>query len=136
MTTLTVFRDLLTKYPTWNELSAWLESKEGGSLRIVKSDDAKYSDSYVIVRYDKTKSDMSLPHVGAFRSVVWNTKTNRPVSVAPVKAEKGVPPVDVAVRLVDFVDGTMVNIWSKGIATRTSLGGKSRFYIKKTFGEL
>jgi hypothetical protein len=147
MTTLTVFRDLVAKYPSWAELSAWLTSKEGGSLRVVNAvtegGDPAYS-RYAIVRYDKKTSDMKAAHVGAFRSVVWDTEANRPVCVAPVKGERGLP-VDVAVRISDFVDGVMVNVWKGAsapadekalLATRTALGASGRFYSERSFAQL
>jgi hypothetical protein len=138
MTTLSAFADLVSKYATWADLSAFLESKEGGSLRVVRDEK---NPRFVVVRYDKAKSDMSAAHVGYFRSVVWDTESNRPVCVAPVKAEKGLPPADVDVRAVDFMDGVMVNVWrgadgNDQLATRTSLGGSNRFYSKKTFAEM
>jgi hypothetical protein len=153
MPVLTVFRDLIAKYPTWDALSAWLESKEGGSLRVVKTQNAENSDAdvgtgsrYVIVRYDKKSSDMKAAHVGAFRSVVWDTQANRPVAMAPPKAERGVPSEDVAVRVSDFVDGVMVNVWrgvdasgggaAQQLATRTSLGAAGHFYSQKSFAQL
>lgn len=143
MTTLTVFRDLCAKYASWAELSAWLESKEGGSLRVVRGTEGSPYNRYAIVRYDKKTSDMKAEHVGAFRSVVWDTETNRPVSVAPVKGERGLP-VDVAVHVSDFVDGVMVNLWSstvdgvssQALATRTALGATGRFYSERSFADL
>lgn len=156
MPVLTVFRDLVAKYDSWDALSKWLESKEGGSLRVVRRESpplttaapaAEGSDvpapadtRYVIVRYDKKTSDMKAAHVGAFRSVVWDTQTNRPVAMAPPKAERGVPVEDVSVRVSDFVDGVMVNVWrgaqAQQLATRTSLGATGRFYSEKSFAQL
>jgi hypothetical protein len=80
------------------------------------------------------------------RSVVWDTETNRPVCVAPPKAEKMEPPTgkDVSYSLVqDFLDGVMINVFrtladpsTLQIATRTQLGASGKFYSEKTFEQL
>jgi hypothetical protein len=132
---INAFSDLCASYPSWTELSAFLVSDEGGKLRVVQTEGS----SYVIVRYTKGVSNFALPHVPLFRSVVWNTVTNRPVSIAPPKAEEG-EPGDVAVRVSDFVDGTMIQAWQDGdqlqIATRTSLGAKGGFYSTRSFADM
>lgn len=133
-----VFADLCRQYSTWTTLKAFLTSEEGGKLRIVE--DAS-TPGYAIVRYTKGVSDFTKDHVRAFRSVVWNTETNRPVSVSPFKAEKGEPPVDLRYRISDFVDGIMIQGWRESgkaprIATRTSLDAKGNFYSKRSFADL
>jgi len=134
--TINVFSELCVSYPTWAELSVFLTSEEGGKLRVVQTD----SSPYAIVRYTKGVSNFDLSHVPFFRSVVWNTVTNRPVSVAPCKAEEGEPVDGTEVRVSDFVDGTMIQAWQDGdqlqIATRTSLGAKGGFYCSRSFAEM
>jgi hypothetical protein len=134
---LTQFSSICAKFSKWSELKGWLTSAEGGTLRIVEADGET---RYVIVRYD-AKSDKKLPHVPFFRSVVWDTVTNRPVCVAPSMSQTGLPPADVSVRVTDFVDGVMVNAFRDAdgllrIATRTSLGAKTGFYSKKSFADM
>jgi hypothetical protein len=133
---ISVFSQLCASYPSWPELSAFLISEEGGKLRVVQTEGSPY----VIVRYTKGVSDFEKSHVPFFRSVVWNTVTNRPVSVAPIKAEDGEPVGDVSLRVTDFVDGTMIQAWQDGdqlqIATRTSLGAKGGFYSNRSFAEM
>jgi hypothetical protein len=95
----------------------------------------------VIVRYVKGVSDFSKEHVASFRSVVWNTVTNLPVSVAPVKAQAGEPALGATLRITDFVDGVMIQAWmgtdsGPGLATRTSLGARGNFYSQRSFAEL
>ena len=83
MTVYTVFKDLIEQYPTWEQLERYLESEEGGLFRVVD----RSSPSLCLIRYEKGVSKMNLAHSKWFRSVVWNTNTNRPVCVAPSKAE-------------------------------------------------
>lgn len=137
--TLTAFRELAAHYPNWEDLKAYLLSKEGGSLRIVDS-----ASPLCIVRYTKGTSDFSVPHVGLFRSVVWNKEANCPVSVAPVKALPGPPEEGANVQVSDFVDGVMIQAWRQPqaaggqvrIATRTSLDARGTFYSEKSFAQL
>lgn len=136
--TLTCFRDLCSAYTTWAELSSYLVSEAGGKLRVVEPKDS----SLAIIRYTKGVSNFDLEHVRAFRSVVWNKDTNRPVSVAPVKADKGEPEAGVSLLVSDFVDGTMINAWrgaagsDSQMATRTSLNAIGTFYSTRNFSEL
>jgi hypothetical protein len=130
------FANLRTNFNTWSSLRDYLTSKDGGSLRVIE---IPHSD-YAVVRYVKGTSDMSKEHVRVFRSVVWNTQTNRPVSVSPVKAERGDPPQSANVVISDFVDGVMINVFrdSAGVhlATRTSFGATNTFYTQKTFADM
>ena len=136
--TIGCFAELAGKYDSWDSLSAFLTSDEGGKLRIIEPADSVFA----LVRYTKGVSNFDIAHVPAFRSVVWNKKTNRPVCVAPVKAQNGIEvPADCEVRVTDFVDGTMVNAWRStsyecGIATRSSLHANAKFYSQRTFCEL
>jgi len=133
------FSCLSSKYSSWEDLRNYLTSKEGGSLRAIEPPNT----TLAILRYTKGVSDFTKPHVGDFRSVVWNKTTNRPVSVAPVQAEGSVPPTDAdgLLRVSDFVEGTMIQAWKDasgnvGIASRTSLGAKGTFYSTRSFAEL
>ena len=136
--TLTCFRDLCAAHPTWADLSSYLVSEAGGKLRVVEPKES----SLAIIRYTKGVSNFELEHVRAFRSVVWNKDTNRPVCVAPVKAEKGEPEAATSLLVSDFVDGTMINAWRTAaggdaqIATRTSLNAVGTFYSSRNFSEL
>ncbi len=136
---LSHFRSLVEQYATWETLSTFLQSDVGGRLRIISYPNKKLA----IIRYVKGVSDMNSEYVRMFRSVVWNTEFNRPVCVAPVKAE----PTNIRAPekgrywVSEFVDGVMVNVFRIGngepqIVTRTNLGGTNTFYTKKTFGEM
>jgi len=142
--TTSVFADLIVAYPTWDALSAFLTSEMGGSLR-VKTALLTPESPYALIHYVKGKSDFSKAHVGAFRSVVWDTTTNRPVSVTSFKSEAGesmpIAPYNAADHVVEqFVDGVMIGMfWDSysnrwRIHTRTTLDAECRYYSQtKTF---
>jgi hypothetical protein len=127
--TISVFNNW-TKYESWSELRAYLESAEGGKLRIIEPREGDYA----IVRYVKGQSNFDLPHVAWCRSVIVDKVRRVPVSVAPPKSValtddflKG------AVAAEEFVDGTMINVFrvqggKAQIATRSRLGGKAKFF--------
>jgi hypothetical protein len=126
------FESLCQRFPTWAELSTHLTSVEGGSLRIV--DCAPYA----VVRYVKGQEGVA----DIFRSVVWDTETNRPLCVAPPRAKEGLPPLARQLSATeDFVDGVMMNVWVgpdgvMRVATRTQIGGNNTFYGVKSFGQM
>jgi len=131
--TLDTFATLSKTYATWPELKNFLESKEGGQLRVVEQEGA------AVIRYDKgTKTSVD---VAQYRSVVWDMSRNTPLCVAPFRAMEGVPPLNTPMTSVeDFVDGFMMNAWvtegALSVATRTRVGGDNKFYSEKTFGQL
>jgi hypothetical protein len=126
------FESLCQRFPTWSELSAHLQSVEGGSIRVVDSS------PYAILRYVKGQEGVA----DIFRSVVWDTAANRPLCVAPPRAKEGLPPLAKQLSATeDFVDGVMMNAWvgTDGVlhvATRTQVGGNNMFYGPKTFGQM
>ncbi len=137
----TIFNTLIATYPTWATLSAYLRSAEGGALHI-----QDYTD-LAIIRYVKGHSNVSLPHVRAFRSVVWNKETNKPVSVSTFKSEDGesFPLLEnlVNLQIEEFVDGVMIGqFWDASteswrIHTRSTLDAKCRYFSKtRSFAEL
>ena len=136
--TIRCFANLAVKYDTWDSLRSFLTSDEGGKLRIIEPVDSHYA----LVRYTKDVSNFTLEHVAAFRSVVWDKKTNRPVCVAPVKAQDTDIPLTTKFIITDFVDGTMINAWKSSgtevanIASRSSLGANGKFYSEHSFAEL
>lgn len=130
----------LSTYATWAELSAFLRSEAGGSLRIDDSDS-----TYALIRYDKEKSNMALSHVRAMRSVVWDTRKNVPVSVTPIKSVRGDSTVPDSAStkgysVEQFLDGVMIGMFWDGSAwrihTRSSLDATSRYFSNRTFAEL
>ncbi len=133
----TVFKTLLSNYTSWPALKAYLSSDDGGRLRIY-DETATPDYPYALIRYVKGQSNFSLPHVGAFRSVVWDTITNRPISVTPYKSVDGesLPdsgaPADYMVE--QFVDGVMIGMFFDPISerwqihTRSTLNANCRFY--------
>ena len=116
-------------FASWEALKEHLQSKEGGSLRVVEPKD----NAYALVRYNKATSDFSKPLTRWCRSVVVHKESRLPVSVAPPKAEELTKDtLDVATIAEEFVDGTMVNVFQYGddqqVTTRSRIGGNTRFY--------
>ena len=134
--TTTVFSELTATYQTWDALRLHLLSAEGGKLRVMTME----HDDLAIIRYTKGVSDFKKAHVPYFRSVVWSKSRNVPLCVSPVKAEFGNVAADVAVRITDFVDGTMINAFRTAdgirIATRSSLDARGTFYSARSFADL
>lgn len=138
--------EIASRFSTAEALFAWLRSDEGGRL-VVREDFMTPNEPLVLIHYKKDTSDLTKPHVGAFRSVVWNALTNQPVCVGPNRGLKfaqavadGVVPADCVVE--DFVDGVMINLFQVRvggdweIATRTVIGGECNFYGKRNFEDL
>lgn len=147
---ISVFSDLSTKWSTWPLLSAYLKSEEGGRLRI--DDRSIPSSPFALIRYVKGQSDMSRPHVRAFRSVVWDTQENLPVSVTPFKSEDGeqlftsgdaVFSGSLAYEVQEFVDGALIGAFYDKynakwrIHTRSTIDAVCRYYSQtKTFADM
>jgi hypothetical protein len=140
-----IFKDLIEKYSEWNALQIFLESEEGGLLRIVD----KNQNGLCLIRYDKNISKMDLPHTRWFRSVVWNTITNRPVSIAPPKATSTDFPyqtfneiLEAGIVCEEFLDGFMINCFRMKndnklyISSRSKLDATGTFYSSKSFRTL
>ena len=145
----TGFKALRDTYPTWAALRAYLTSVEGGQLSI-----SYQTAQYALIHYVKGKSNLFLPHVRLFRSVVWDVVENLPVSVTPPKSEAGesFPRTESGLRtesgpsaqyvVTPFHDGVMVVQFrckytgETLLHTRTYFGGSNTFYSKKTFGEM
>jgi hypothetical protein len=133
--TLDTFASLSKNYATWPEVKAYLESKDGGELRVVEQE----QNGVAVIRYDKLVK--TTVDVAQYRSVVWDISNNTPLCVAPFRAVEGAPPVNTPFSSVeDFVDGFMMNAWLYNdvlqVATRTRVGGDNTFYSEKTFGQL
>jgi hypothetical protein len=136
--------DISSRFTSGEALFTWLRTEEGGRL-VVREDFMTPDAPLALIHYKKETSDLTKPHVGAFRSVVWNALTNQPVSIAPSHGlkfsqavEDGITPADCVVE--DFVDGVMINLFQSGtgweIATRTIIGCACNFYGKRNFDDL
>jgi hypothetical protein len=141
-----VFKELIERYSTWDDMRKYLESEEGGLFRIADKNDES---GFCIIRQEKGTSKMELPHSKWFRSVVWNTKTNRPVCVAPPKASsqefsfKTLKEIsDAGVVCQELLDGFMINCFrvvgdqTLHITSRSKLNAAGKFYSEKSFREL
>jgi hypothetical protein len=134
---LSVFSNLRNTYSNWQEFRAFLESEQGGKLRVTKLD------TYAIIRYVKgvsALSDEDKPWVPWFRSVIWDPNTHLPVCVAPRKAFSSEVPSDSSLDVQEFLEGVMVNAFVDGSdlhwSTRSSLGANTGFYGKKSFAQM
>jgi len=140
----TVFKDLITLYPTWDELQTYLQSEQGGNFRIITK-----KNELCLIRYHKGFSRMDLPHSKWFRSVVWNMETNRPVSVAPPKVSTSDIPFKTmqemsenGILCQEQLDGFMINCFRKAgdevlhITSRSKLDAAGHFYSSKSFRTL
>lgn len=142
---MNVFKNLIEKYPRWEELQRFIESDEGGLFRVVDRNE----DGFCLIRYEKGTSKMDLPHSKWFRSVVWNTKTNCPVCMAPPKASsqdfsfntlKEIS--DAGILCQELLEGFMINCFRVAgsetlhITSRSKLSAAGKFYSEKSFREL
>lgn len=142
--TLSVYKDLIARFPTWTDLNAYLIGPEC-RLRV---DDATSPESpYALIRYVKGDSVFTNPVVRAFRSVVWDTLTHRPVSVTSWKSADGesLPdgPLNTDFSVEMFPDGTLIGaFWDTyvhewRIHTRSVLGARCRYYSQtRTFADM
>ncbi len=153
LSTIPVFEEWKNRLPDWASLRSFLESEEGGYLRVIPSDDEKRC----IIRYDKSVSRMDLPHIPWFRSVVWDTVLHCPLSVAPPKAVSSTEPFPYGEKTVSDImedvnrgvlaveedrDGFMIQAYRiRGdpvvyLSTRSTLDASGTFYSGKTFRTL
>ena len=145
MSTLSTFSNWTSTYKTWPELKAWLQTSEPG-IDIIESEDS----AYVILRNSKDKEgeaaiaeDAVSETAQLCRSVIWNTETNLPCCVAPFSARRDQKvPSDTELRLEDFVEGVMINVFrvrgdaETHVTTRSKLDADGSFYSERSFREL
>lgn len=146
MSVLNAFASWTKKYSTWEDLKAWLQASEP-NVEILD----EFESRYVILKNAKDgqtteaaiAEDSTSEASQLCRSVVWDTKTNLPCCVAPFAARRDQKiPMGEALRLEDFVEGVMINVFrTKGdshtnVATRSRLDADGSFYSERTFREL
>ena len=133
--TINHFQDLVQQCPTWTQLRPFLESWEGGQLRIIECG----SDLYLI-RYDKGSSNFSTPSTKWFRSVVWDGATNKPLCVGPPKAIETIPDNQDSFTYEEFYEGVMINAFLRDgqvrLVTRSKLDATGTFYSSRSFQSL
>lgn len=157
-TGLAVFSELVAKFPAWSDLKAHLKANETG-LDILEVE----ASPYVIIRNSREREGAEAPHTNVVtnvdtnvvtdepaselaqvcRSVVWNTTTNLPCSIAPFAARRDQKvPFDTPLHLEDFVEGVMINVFrSKGdsqthVSTRSRIDADGKFYSERSFRQL
>ena len=146
MSTLSLFSTWTSKYSTWAELKAWLQVEEPG-IDIIESEDS----AYAILRNSKDKDgeaalaeDAVSETAQLCRSVIWDTESNLPCCVAPFAARRNqkIPSDSTPLRIEDFVEGVMVNVFrARGdaethVTTRSRLDADGSFYSERSFREL
>lgn len=145
MSTLSTFSSWSANYKTWPELKAWLQTSEPG-IDIIESEDS----AYAILRNSKEKEgeaaiaeDAVSETAQLCRSIIWDTEENLPCCVAPFAARRDQKiPSDVPLRLEDFVEGVMINVFrARGdaethVTTRSKLDADGTFYSERSFREL
>jgi len=140
-----VYARLVEAFPSWPALKTHLT---GDGLRLRVEDHGVLPDSpYALIRYVKGVSNLENPVVRAFRSVVWDTLVNRPVSVTSWKSADGeiLPEAThtAEYRVETFHDGTLIGLfWDKysarwRIHTRSVLDAQCRYYSERlTFANM
>jgi hypothetical protein len=154
MSTLSVFADLATKYSSWDEFKAWLQTAEP-EIDLIETEGSPY----VILRNSRDRdvdesNETSAEETKAAdtpttelrqvcRSVVWDTRSNRPCCVAPFAARRDQKiPTGVALNVEDFVEGVMINVFrcrddsEVRVSTRSRIDANGKFYSEKSFREL
>ncbi len=137
--TLSLFHDLRNKYSTWDTMKAFLTGEEGGFL-VCKQ---REGDKYAVVFAKKGVSNMDKPHSKWFRSVVWNTATNTPVSVMTQKAEtddllQGERLPAEATRISEYLEGVTLTVFREAgsgevrVSSRSQIGAGGKFYKQAT----
>ena len=149
MSTLDTFAVWRKSYSTWPEFKAWIQEVES-SIEILEFEGSPY----VILKAGKDTSPASVTDneyvagsyplaAQLFRSVVWDTRTNLPCSVAPFPARRDQKiPNSTPLQLEDFVEGVMINVFRSSdenythVTTRSKLEADGTFYSDRTFSEL
>jgi len=151
MSTLDTFAVWRASYPSWPEFKAWVQEVDT-SVEILEFEGSPY----VILKTTKDDSTSTVNTeepvyvAGSYpllaqlcRSVVWDTRTNTPCCVAPFPARRDQKiPTGVPLRMEDFVEGVMINIFRSAnsnethVTTRSRLDADGTFYSDRTFSEL
>jgi hypothetical protein len=145
MSVLHTFSAWKSAYPTWTETKEWLQKSEP-AIDILESEDTPYA----ILRNSKEKEgeaaiaeDAVSANASICRSVIWDTKNNLPCCVAPFAARRDQKiPSDLPLRIEDFVEGVMINIFrcrgdrETHVSTRSRIDADGSFYSERSFREL
>jgi hypothetical protein len=140
--TLDLFKNLRVQHTTWESLKNYLQS-EDVAVSIREFNETPYA----VLRYVKGKTNFEAhPEMAWARSVVWDTQRNLPVCIAPRKATPGMPALEKQLRVENFVDGSMINVFATlsdktgkidiHCTTRSQLDASGTFYSQKTFQTL
>ncbi len=145
--TLFEFKNLRERFDNWSALSNHLASDEGGAFGIREVE----GNPHALIYYRKGISNMRLPHSKWFRSVVWNTVTNIPVSVSTPKAVEETSDGGnvfewatsgfIGKTVQNYLEGVTLNIFRDAdgqiqVSSRTRIGAGRGFYNKTSFREM
>jgi len=138
---VSLFKTLRETYTTWDALKTHLTSEDGGKFTVRDCENTPFA----IIQYKRGLTNLG-ENGHWLRSVVWNKNTHLPVCVSPRKASPGMPPVNTPLRLEEFHDGVMVNVFrilgpngevgEEHITTRSQYGAGGTFYSQKTFKQM
>ena len=138
----TIYKTLIEKHATSEALFAHLRAS-GLSIAMPEF---TAENPVAIIHNNKGRSGESPELSAAFRSVVWDPRTNRPLCVSPASsttlAEDNFPSAaePPSILVENFVDGVMVNLFQHAgtwrLATRTRIDADSSFYGPRSFAEL
>lgn len=155
MVKLDAFTELVAKYSSWSELKAYFVASEP-QLDILETEGSPY----VIIRNNRERESAEVPAPNTVpteavanepmsemaqlcRSVVWDTRSNRPCCIAPFAARRDQKILfEVPLKLEDFVEGVMINVFRcKGdsethVSTRSRIDADGKFYSERSFREL
>jgi hypothetical protein len=136
------FHELREKYSSWDSLKNYLLSAEGGFLKIIDGSNIVGHENQAIIRYDKSDSDFTKPHVKWFRSVVWDKLNHIPISISPPKATELWDPSSYDNSIWQhYLDGFMMNMYKTEhsevqYATRSGFDATGTFYSQRSFIDL
>ena len=142
MSTLSTFSTWMKNHTTWSDLKEWLQKPEN-SVEILEFEGSPYVILKSIRDSEVEVDEVVSEATQLCRSVVWNTDTNSPCSIAPFAAQRDQKiPMGVPLRLDDFVEGVMINVFRARdddvthVTTRSKLNADGTFYSSQTFREL
>lgn len=103
----------------------------------------KEYDNLYLIKYDKSKCDMTDNDINKCRGLILEKNTNNLVCVPPPHSQNVQLFNQISVEKTnyeEFVEGTMINIFKYDgtlyLSTRSCLGGYNTFYSNKTFSTL
>ena len=124
-------------------LSGISDFEKSKQLLLSKGLIIKEYENLYLIKYDKTKCDMTNIDINKCRGLILEKNTNKLVCVPPSHSQNVELFNNIALEKThyeEFVEGTMINIFKWDgtlyLSTRSCLGGYNTFYSNKTFSTL